>query len=172
MRGVVGTAFQTRIDILMAGCAAAFLLESPAWNARIRKIPVWPTLAATSIFLLVVDPILSSHFALHSRANAIIRLIFPTIEALTIALTLLVVVAGKAGMARHVLNWRISSHIGKLSYSLYVWQQLLLPPNSAAGVFSLLWRLLAIYLIAFSSFNFLERPFLKLRSKFRHGVSV
>jgi peptidoglycan/LPS O-acetylase OafA/YrhL len=30
MRGVVGTAFQTRIDILMAGCAAAFLLESPA----------------------------------------------------------------------------------------------------------------------------------------------
>ncbi len=115
---------------------------------------------------------LSSHFANHSRANAIIRLIFPTFEALAIALTLLVVIAGKPGVAYRVLNWRVCTHVGKLSYSLYIWQQLFLEPNSAARIASLLWRLLAIYAVSSCSFNFLERPFLRLRSKFRHGVSV
>ena len=121
--------FHTRVDILMAGCVSAFLLESPTWNTRIRKIPMWPALAAASFILLVAGPILTFHFTPLARANAIVNLIFPTIEAVTIAITLLVVVAGKPGMARHVLNWRVSSHIGKLSYSLYVWQQLLLPPR-------------------------------------------
>jgi peptidoglycan/LPS O-acetylase OafA/YrhL len=171
-RGLVGTAFHTRIDILMVGCASAFLLESPAWNARIKKIPVLPTLAATSIFLLVADPFFTNHFGLHSRANAIARLIVPTFEALAIALTLLIVVAGKPGMARSVLNWRVSTHIGKLSYSLYIWQQLFLAPHTATRFFPLLWRLPAIYVVSFCSFNFFERPFIKLRSRFRPGVSV
>jgi peptidoglycan/LPS O-acetylase OafA/YrhL len=171
-RGLVGTAFHTRIDILMAGCASAFLLESPAWNARIRKIPVWPTLAVTSFFLLVADPFFTNHFEFHSRANAIARLIIPTFEAWAIALTLLVMVAGKPGAARRVLNWRVSSHIGKLSYSMYIWQQLFLAPGSVTRLVSLLWRLLAIYLVSFCSFNFFERPFIKLRSRFRPGVSV
>jgi peptidoglycan/LPS O-acetylase OafA/YrhL len=172
LRGVVGTAFQTRIDILMAGCASAFLLESPAWRARIKKIPVWPALAATSFFLLVADPFFMNHFGLHSRANAIASLIIPTFEALGIALTLLVVVAGRPGTAFRLLNWRASSHIGKLSYSMYIWQQLFLAPHSVTRLFALLWRLPAIYLVSFCSFNFFERPFIKLRSRFRPGVSV
>jgi peptidoglycan/LPS O-acetylase OafA/YrhL len=171
-RGLVGTAFHTRIDILMVGCAAAFLLESPAWNARIRRIPVWPTLIATSFFLLCANPVLTNPFTFRALGGAITRTVFPTFEALAIALTLLVVVAGKPGMARRVLNWRVSGHIGKLSYSIYIWQQLFLAPGSATRLVSLLWRLLAVYLVSFCSFNFFERPFIKLRSRFRHGVSV
>jgi len=172
LRGLAGIAFQTRIDILMAGCASAFLLESPAWRARIRKIPVWPTLTATSLFLFFADPFFTNHFAFHSRADAIVRLIFPTFEALAIAFTLLVVVAGKPGLAYRALNWRVSTHIGKLSYSLYIWQQLFLPRDIAASIFSLLWRLAAAYLVALCSFRFVERPLLKLRSRFRQGVAV
>jgi peptidoglycan/LPS O-acetylase OafA/YrhL len=171
-RGLVGTAFHTRIDILMVGCASAFLLESPAWKARIKKIPVWPVLAATSFFLLVADPFFTNHFGFHSRANAIARLIIPTFEAFAIALTLLVVVAGRTGTAFRVLNWRASTHIGKLSYSMYIWQQLFLAPHSVTRLFALLWRLLAIYVVSFCSFNFFERPFIKLRSRFRPGLSV
>jgi peptidoglycan/LPS O-acetylase OafA/YrhL len=171
-RGLVGTAFHTRVDILMVGCTSAFLLESPVWNARIKKIPALSVLAATSFFLLVADPFFTNHFAFHSRANAIARLILPTFEAFAIALTLLVVVAGKPGMAFRALNWRVSSHIGKLSYSMYIWQQLFLAPGSVTRLVSLLWRLLAIYLVSFCSFNFFERPFIKLRSRFRPGVSV
>jgi peptidoglycan/LPS O-acetylase OafA/YrhL len=171
LRGLVSWTFQTRVDILMAGCASAFLIESPVWNARIRKIPVWPALAATSLFLLVADPFLMDHFALHSRANAITRLIVPTFEAIAIALSLLVVVAGKPGMAQRVLNGRVITHFGKLSYSLYIWQQLFMA-HSATRLAALLWRLPAIYLVSLCSFNFVERPFIRLRSRFRRGVSV
>jgi peptidoglycan/LPS O-acetylase OafA/YrhL len=45
-------------------------------------------------------------------------------------------------------------------------------PSAAANIFSLLWRLVAIYSVSFGSFRFIERPLLKLRSRFRHGVAV
>ena len=178
LRGAEWGAFHTRIDILMAGCASAFLLESPIWNVRIRRIPVWPALAVLSFILLVADPVLASYFAPHSRANTIIGLISPTVEAFAIAITLLVVVAGKPGMVRRVLNWRVCSHVGKLSYSLYIWQQLFWVPATGTIAIGALWRwpalyrLPLIYLAALCSFYFFERPFLKLRSKFRHGVAV
>jgi peptidoglycan/LPS O-acetylase OafA/YrhL len=93
-------------------------------------------------------------------------------EAVAIALTLLVVVAGKPGLPFRLLNARVPTHIGKLSYSLYIWQQLFLPRDIAASILSLLCRLAAAYLVALCSFRFIERPLLKLRSRFRHGVAV
>lgn len=171
-RGLSGTAFHTRIDILMAGCAAAFLLESPAWRARIGKIPARLALTASAAFLLIVDPALQNHFRAHSLGSELVRTGFPTLEALAIALTLLVVVAGRPGAAFRALNWRVSSHIGKLSYSIYIWQQFFLAPRSARRLFTLVWRLAAIYVVSYGSYRFFEQPFLKLRSRFRHGVAV
>ena len=172
LRGLDTFGFESRIDILMAGCAAAFLLDSPAWCDRIRKIPVYPTLAATSTILLIADPILIGHFRPHSIPAVIVSLFVPTMEAVAIALTLLVVVAGKPGLPFRLLNARVPTHIGKLSYSLYIWQQLFLPRDIAASILSLLCRLAAAYLVALCSFRFIERPLLKLRSRFRHGVAV
>lgn len=171
-RGADASVFQTRIDILMAGCASAFLLESPAKRDWIRKIPVWPTLVGTTTMLLVVCPYLSFHFPAHTLPAAIANTTLPTVEAIAIAVTLLVVVAGRQGTVFRVLNWRFFTHIGKLSYSLYIWQQLFLEPFSATNVPSLVGRLLAAYVVAFCSFSFFERPLLKLRGRFRRGVSV
>jgi peptidoglycan/LPS O-acetylase OafA/YrhL len=177
-RGYVPGAFQTRIDILMAGCAAAFLLESPVWRQRIGKLRVWPILAVASFFLLLAEPILGIHFATHPFVRTATRTFFPTIEAAAIALTLLVLVAGRRGVVFTVMNLRAAQHIGTLSYSLYIWQQLFLVPRIGTIAIGALWhwpvliRLLLLYLVAFCSFNFLERPLLKLRSRFRHGVSV
>jgi peptidoglycan/LPS O-acetylase OafA/YrhL len=172
LRGFETNAFEAHIDILMAGCASAFLLDSSLWRKRIRRIPVWPALASTSTFLLIVDPVLVHHFPAHSVLVALANLVLPTLEALAIALTLLVVVAGKPGLTYRALNARVPVHVGKLSYSLYIWQQLFLAPNDATGFFILACRLIAVYLVAFLSFNFFERPFLRLRGRFRHGVTV
>jgi peptidoglycan/LPS O-acetylase OafA/YrhL len=178
LRGFAPGAFQIRIDILMAGCAAAFLLESPVWRQRIGKLRAWPILAATSFFLLLAQPILTIHFATHPFVRTVTRATFPTIEAAAIALTLLVLAAGRHGVVFTVMNLRAVQHLGILSYSLYIWQQLFLAPSIGTGAIGALWywpallRLLLLYLVAFCSFNFLERPLLKLRSRFRHGVSV
>lgn len=167
-----GQTIFTRIDVLMAGCASAFLLASLAWAGRLRKVPVLPALAVTSFFLFVADPFLQLHFSLHSRANAIFRLVLPPFEAAAIAVTLLVLIAGSIGVAFRVINQPAARHVGRLSYSLYLWQQLFLLEDSATSIFSLLGRLLAVYVVAFCSFNFLERPLLRLRKRFRHGVAV
>lgn len=172
LRGLSPDGFEARIDILMVGCASAFLLDSAAWRDRIRKIPVWPTLAITSTFLLIVEPILEQHFVPHTTPAVVINLVFPTLQAVAIALSVLAVVGGKPGVPFRLLNSRIPTHIGKLSYSIYIWQQLFLVPGFAPSTLSLLCRLAAVYLVAFCSFNFFERPFVKLRSKFRHGVTV
>ena len=177
-RGAEWGAFQTRIDILMAGCASAFLLESPVWRQRFGRARVWLILAATSFFLLLAQPVLEVHFAAHSFTRTLMTSTFPTITAAAIALTLLVLVAGKRGVMFKVMNLRAMQHLGKLSYSLYIWQQLFLVPSPgtiALGALSrwpVLFRSLLLYLAAFCSFNFLERPFIKLRSRFRHGVAV
>lgn len=172
LRGYEGFEFQTRIDILMAGCAAAFILESQEWKVRIERIPVRPALAATMLFLLVANPILATQLKLHSRQYAIVNLIRPPIEAVAIAVTLLILVAGKRGTAFRWANLPIAKHVGKLSYSLYIWQQLFLVVGHGPNAISLIWRLPVTYLVAFCSFNFLERPFVRLRSRFRHGVNV
>lgn len=172
IRGLDSDGFESHIDLLMAGCATAFLLDSPQWRARVRKIPVWPTLAVTSAFLFIAEPILLDRFAAHSTAAVVVNLFVPTFEAVAIALTLLAVVGGKRGVPYRLLNTGVPVFLGKLSYSLYIWQQLFLVPRSAGSIPSLLVRLLALSLVAYCSFNFLEKPFVKLRGKFRHGVAV
>jgi peptidoglycan/LPS O-acetylase OafA/YrhL len=177
-RGFEPGAFQTRIDILMAGCAGAFLLESTVWRQRIGNLSPWPILATTSFFLFLAQPILSLHFDTHPLVRTITHLTFPTIEAVAITLAVLVLVAGRRGAMFKVVNLRAVQHLGILSYSLYIWQQLFLvprfgtPENGALWHWPLLIRLLLLYLVALCSFNFLERPLVRLRSRFRHGVTV
>jgi len=63
------------------------------------------------------------------------------------------------------LNLPVMEYIGKLSYSLYLWQQLF---TSDIGCFLKLSNallLLFIFIAAILSYYFIEKPFLKLRTK-------
>lgn len=172
MRGLDQNGFEALVDLPMAGCFSAFLLGSDKWRKRICTIPAWPTLTFTTISLVIAIPWLLDHLPRHSLSSTIANLFTPTVEGPLIALMLLVLVAGEHSFPFRVLNSPIAIHLGKLSYSIYIWQQLLLPQNAASTAFPLIWRLPAIYLVALCSFNLIERPLLKLRSRFRHGVSV
>ena len=171
-RGAENDVFQTRIDILMVGCAAAFLLNSPRWRVRIHAIPVWPTLILTTLFLCALEPVLSSLSVNHLLLVNLLRLTMPTVEGLVIAASLLVLIAGKHGGAFWIFNYPVMNHFGRLSYSLYIWQQLFLAPGSAKGLVALTVKMALIYLVALCSYHFLEQPFLKLRSRLRRGVAV
>ncbi len=130
--------FHTRIDALMMGCFAAYLLDSPAWRERIQKIPAGPVLLASSIFVLAVVPYALGCFSPHSLARNVVILVMPTLSAIAIASAILTLVAGKAGIVHTLFNLPAVAHIGKLSYSLYIWQQLFLSPGSVVS--PCLWR--------------------------------
>jgi peptidoglycan/LPS O-acetylase OafA/YrhL len=60
--------------------------------------------------------------------------------------------------------------IGKLSYSLYLWQQLFLAPSSYGPLSAVSVRLLATLAAASISYFGLEVRFLALRKKFRNAT--
>lgn len=63
------------------------------------------------------------------------------------------------------LNHKIMNYIGKLSYSIYLWQQLFF--SEKIGFFSTFpINLVFIFLVANMSYYFIEKPFLKMKDKF------
>jgi peptidoglycan/LPS O-acetylase OafA/YrhL len=62
------------------------------------------------------------------------------------------------------LNSRVLDYIGRLSYSLYLWQQIFFSEKLGA-LEKVPLNLLMILLVAFFSYNIIERPFLKLKNK-------
>jgi len=70
------------------------------------------------------------------------------------------------------LNSRLMNYIGLMSYSLYIWQELFtfenMPWKNAfpyAG--SIAFNLTALFVVAYLSYNYFEKPFLKLKKKYK-----
>jgi len=167
LRGYGLGMFHTSIDVLMMGCVAAFVLDSPRWRERLEKIPANAVVLAAIVFLFGIEPYVLGHFRPHTLGNSIADVFMPTLEGGMIAACILVLVSGAGGWVRAVLNQPLAMHVGKISYGLYLWQQFFFFPGSAPGLASLVWRWIAVSLIASCSFTFLEKPVLALRKKFR-----
>lgn len=167
LRGYGRGMFHTSIDILMMGCVTAFVLDSPRWRARLKKIPANAVVLVSVLFLFGVEPWILGRLGPHTLGNALADVFMPTFEGGMIGACVLVLVSGAGGVVRGVLNQPLVMHVGKISYGLYLWQQFFFVPGSAPGLAAVLWRWLAVYLIATGSFYFLERPMMGLRKKFR-----
>ena len=138
--------FHMRMDSLMTGCALAIFYERLQFKCR------WTLPAA--IFLFVVSPYLGEY--LHGYYQLPFGL---SLENLAIGYLLLYAVRNPISLFGRVLNHRIVAHIGVLSYSLYLWQELFL------GKFPLPWGLLGTFLAAELSWRVIERPALELRDR-------
>jgi peptidoglycan/LPS O-acetylase OafA/YrhL len=73
------------------------------------------------------------------------------------------------GLAGRALNSAPFVQIGKLSYSLYLWQQLFLYKMAGKGVFLLILAFILILAVASASYWGLEARFLGLRKKLRNA---
>jgi peptidoglycan/LPS O-acetylase OafA/YrhL len=71
-----------------------------------------------------------------------------------------------------LLNSHVLIFLGKLSYSLYLWQQLFFQHYTSWSVCRFPWNVLATATAASASYFLLERPFLSLRRKFRREQST
>jgi peptidoglycan/LPS O-acetylase OafA/YrhL len=72
------------------------------------------------------------------------------------------------------LNWPISAYIGRISYSLYIWQQIYCYPppeykfpNNFFFTFPGYW--VSAFATAMFSYRFLELPLLKLKARLRRN---
>jgi peptidoglycan/LPS O-acetylase OafA/YrhL len=159
LRGHEGYMIQGWIDTIMVGCLLALLKGDARWERCHRRyLNAW-TASALMALAFVVTPYVYSK--LEGRiAGAYGLAVFYSIQPICIGAVLLYVVENSKSFAGKILNTALLRHIGVISYSLYLWQQLFTSPEMHLFPLGLLYLLI----VAESSYWFIEQPALRLRS--------
>ncbi|MGA8103795.1 MAG: acyltransferase [Candidatus Acidiferrales bacterium] len=147
-------------DTIMVGCLLALLKGRPRWEAWHRLyIHGWTaTLMAITAFLF--NPWFATILP-RKPAGVFVLAISPTITALCIGGIMIYVVENTDTIAAKILNNRVIRHIGVVSYSLYLWQEIF----TARQLPLLPWGFLYAFAVAELSYWVVERPSLRLRSR-------
>jgi peptidoglycan/LPS O-acetylase OafA/YrhL len=147
-------------DTLMVGCLLALLGKRAAFRQAHRRI----LNAGSASFLLVMGflivPYLSAKLT-HGIPGILTIALGNTVTALSIGGILLYVIHNPQSPAGRFLNLRLIRHIGLISYSLYLWQQLFTGDPTHMHLYVYLCMLIAAEL----SFWFIEKPVMHFRTR-------
>ena len=165
--GQLGMMLHSAADPIMFGCLAALWQGKPWFEAIRRRFSswVWPLLAG--LFLVIV----SVKFAVRFPQEYTIT-VGVTLNSLAITFVMLWIVNHPTSLVGRLLATPVLRHIGMLSYSLYLWQQLFLTPREHSWT-NTVWiatfpqNFVACFAAAEISYWLIEQPFLSLRSRFR-----
>jgi peptidoglycan/LPS O-acetylase OafA/YrhL len=155
-RALVDRMFHSSIDTIMFGCLLALLWQNDRFNRLLRMGTSSWSMAGAVFFLFLVDPLLDLRFG-----GSYSLLIGMTLEGISICLITIYVVRRPGTLPGRVLNTPLLRHIGVISYSLYLWQNIL--TGEAGQYFPL--DLVAILACAEFSYWAVERPSLRLRDR-------
>ncbi|MEP7341485.1 MAG: acyltransferase [Acidobacteriota bacterium] len=143
-----------RLDGLLWGCAAALLLDVPVWKERLTRwlsFPVWLLLLVMFVVCVQFHPPLSMLW-----------------QAMLIPLILMATILRPGELVGRALEWRPMLWLGRLSYSLYLWQQLFFVGENAPRPLpvpvlqELPLSILPVFACAVASYYLFETPLIKL----------
>jgi peptidoglycan/LPS O-acetylase OafA/YrhL len=151
----------THVDALLIPAMIALALYPVARNPRVKqRIPAW----SFPLFLAVEVCLLTLHIPL-----------FFTLQAIVLALLILSTALHPQSHPGRILESLPMRWIGRISYSLYLWQQLFFGADIIAGPPRLAWlrqppcNLLALLACATFSYYVIERPLVRLGHKVARG---
>lgn len=127
-----------RLDTLLCGCAVALL-----WEDVFRRF------GGSAVALLAVAAAVCCQVWTPPGYLTMVAALMGLLPAAT--------VARPGSWLGRLLELPLLMWVGRISYSLYIWQQLFLAPGSTG-----LWRLPAIFLCAAVSYYAIERPIIAL----------
>ena len=159
-----------RADALMIGCLLAIFEKKV--TALVTKSPRFLLNPITIFSLLIffssnILAQLNFKYGLHLGIAIIPLGIGSPIGLVSnLLIAILIITSVKvSGIWFQFLNLPIMNYFGKLSYSLYLWQELFLSDH--VGVLQKIpFNLICIFLAANFSYYFIERPFLKFKTRF------
>ena len=158
LRPAIAAMLHLRGDALMIGCWAALEQEArPA--SRVLKFLARPT---TALCAAVYCVLLSAIVRRVGLANAAVGY---SIEALSACAVILWAIQNPGSVVGRILNSRPLVHVGVMSYSLYLWQQLWLAHETPTPVWMAPLLVLGAALCAEASYRFVEAPMLRLRPR-------
>jgi peptidoglycan/LPS O-acetylase OafA/YrhL len=154
--------FQAVADSLATGCLLAgcyHWLGTQRWYVGVASSPLFPIIPAAGVVTALATNVLG---------RGAYYIFGQSIANIAIVIGIDYCVRFPSSPIGRVLNTRPLVWVGILSYSLYLWQELFLNPmDTKSSYTSFPGNVCLAVLAAVASHYFVERPFLKLKSKFR-----
>ena len=162
-RGLLGMMFHTAIDGILIGCG--FALSRDAIRRLISRCPASITWIVLTAIPLIVSPLLRLHFG----GTYAVTLGF-TIDAVCVGALLVLLHEERAPLSvKFVLTLPVMRWVGRLSYSLYLWQQPFLTQLNPTFTSTIPFCFAMALAAACGSYYFVEMPFLRWKHRLQRG---
>jgi peptidoglycan/LPS O-acetylase OafA/YrhL len=163
--GYIYTAFDTRIDNLLIGCLAALIIKQKLlknfWEAMLQsRLMPWLTISMLLLSIFILEPNIP-------RYRDIVGL---ALDAVLMAILIMQLIHFSGTSAWSWLERKEIKYLGRISYPLYLYQQLTIFSVQKFLIDQPLWfQMAAVFAVtvcvASLSYYFVEQPFLKLKKK-------
>jgi peptidoglycan/LPS O-acetylase OafA/YrhL len=154
----------TRADCLLAGCLAGVVVAGGWLKPGSRSAAALRGAALVSLVAVLVVASQSTYM------GSLLYLCGMSVASVGFAVMILAVVAAPWKPVAAILEWKPLVGIGRISYGLYLWHPpvfLALHNVPVRLRYLLLLQFAAAFACAGASFYLIERPFLRLKSRFR-----
>jgi len=153
----------THLDTIMTGCLLSLLIDA-GYGEKIKvRLTHWSVPIVSFLFLMFVDVPASDYWRGRYEMTMGISL-----ENVALVAILIFAIFRHQSLLGRFLNMKWLSHLGVISYSLYLWQQLFSGPYTRFFPLNLLF----IFLCAEASYFLVERPSFRLRDKVQQWLMV
>lgn len=164
--GYIYEAFDTRLDQLLIGCLLAVLLRSKVLAGFWRTICGNVGFSALTVALLFGSAFLQVQFGAQYRDICAL-----TLDPVLAALLLVQAISFRSTVFWRWLEFPVVRFLGAISYSLYLYQQIVMHPvRERLHGFPVMVQLAVavgvVIFLASVSFVFIEMPFLDLKTRF------
>jgi peptidoglycan/LPS O-acetylase OafA/YrhL len=170
-QGYIYEAFDTRADHLLIGCLLAVALRAKLVPSFWGWVTGPPWAAAVTAGLLALSNLGETAYG-HTYRDSVGFIVNPVLTAIWIPQ----LIALRHSAWWSWMNWAWMRFLGRISYSVYLYQQLLIGvPKRLLPDYGVLLQLSAtvalIVAIASLSHYFVERPFLRLKERFKQTAA-
>ncbi|MEP6998835.1 MAG: acyltransferase [bacterium] len=159
-------AFDTRVDHILMGCLLAIALETGRFTRLWRIACASPYMTVVTILLIVITIRGNRFLHLRDYRDSVEFVVVPVLCAILIAQ----LVAFPSHGVTRLFNWTWMRFLGKISYSIYLYQQLVVFPArkifTGYPVLGVMAAVVASIIFAIGSFYLIEQPFLRLRQRY------
>ena len=162
VRYELGYRFETASDAVATGCLLAAAYD------RLARHSLWQWIAQSG--LLAVVPIMVVGASLMDVTLKRYLLFGVTAQNIGIAVCIAWCVSHPGGWAGRILNVSPVAWVGRMSYSIYLWQQLFLNPYSDGEANRYPLNLALVAIVSTASYVLVERPSLALRQRLENKL--
>ncbi|MGD1277263.1 MAG: acyltransferase [Tepidisphaeraceae bacterium] len=158
--------FDVMCDSLLAGCLLGLLRQNPGTSALMRG-PYLQSRWAVVLAILVGVAAIAQPF----HASSLSRAALPAVKALGVAVVINFAVHGHDSWMDRFLNLAPMAWMGRLSYSLYIWQQIFCCDYYPWHHYNAIpLNLILTLACASASYYILEQPLARVRGRLERGT--